>query len=282
MPLKFKNNVMEKIYSLLKSAVMSTAFALPVAAAAQSQTTVFSENFGNPASEKDELIEDHEWNTNPRSMFSWQLLLDGSSINIRSNNPSDYDGSSAEGNLYFKGCASFIITGIDTHDYKSLQLSFGAFGKNKGDVENMKVECKDGGNGKTSEKQFAGLGLDTGKKKWSKATLGNFVPASNDVTLTFTSNLADLEADGGIRLDDITITGEKTPTGIDNIGAQKRILAINGKSISYDAADGTAIIYNVSGQKIASVEAGSTITLDVSEGVYIIKFGGKTLKAAIR
>ena len=102
------------------------------------------------------------------------------------------------------------------------------------------------------------------------------------MTLTFTSNLADLEADGGIRLDDITITGEKTPTGIDNIGAQKRILAINGKSISYDAADGTAIIYNVSGQKIASVEAGSTITLDVSEGVYIIKFGGKTLKAAIR
>ena len=155
-----------KTSTLIKSLLFMALFSTASAVAAQDK--IFSEDFGTPSSEKDELIEDHVWNGTNKSLLSWNLLLDGSSLNVRSNNPSDYDGASGDGNLYFKGCASFTIAGIATDGYDNLTLSFGAFGKNKGDVVNMKVDYSLDGSETELLADFSDFGLNTGKKKWTK------------------------------------------------------------------------------------------------------------------
>ena len=187
--------------------VLAIAVIASTAYAAQNDdgtTTIFYEDFGTAASEKDEAIEDHVWETNSADMFSWNIPSDDDNINVRTNNPSDYTGASGDGNLYFKGSASFTISGINTEGYTDIEMTLGAFGKNEADVQNMTLTISTAEN-ETTTINFADLNFDTTKKTWSTATISE-LPATTALTLTFTSNLS-VEDDGGIRLDDITITG---------------------------------------------------------------------------
>jgi hypothetical protein len=61
----------------------------------------------------------------------------GTSLNIRTNNPSTYSEASADGNLYFNSNAinSFTISDINTSAYSNIMISFGIFGKSTGDAK---------------------------------------------------------------------------------------------------------------------------------------------------
>ena len=228
--------------------------------------TIFCEDFDTATSEKSELIEDHVWEDNDASMFSWTVSSDDDNINVRTNNASDYDGASGDGNLYFKGSATFTISGISTSGYSDITLTFGAFGKNADDVNNMTLTISDG----TTETviDFSTLGLDTTAKTWSVATVSD-IPETESLTLTFTSDLS-IDDDGGIRLDDITIKGiaetsDDTETSISSINA---------------LSSGTAEVYTLSGMRIATIEDSNLQQLPT--GIYIIKTASRSYKAVIR
>jgi hypothetical protein len=269
---------MAKRSTLAKAIVVACLSSITAAATAQS--FAFKEDFGTPASEKSELIEEHVWSNNPSSMFKWASLLDGSSINVRSNNPSDYDGASGDGNLYFKGCMEFSIVGIVTAGYPSMKLSFGAFGKNAGDVKNMNVKYSADGAEAVTLADFADLDLNTAKKKWTKVE-GLELPSCSTLDLTFTSTLSDLEADGGIRLDDILITYGNTTGITQNVGAQGGVV-VNGSNIKYLGSEGQAALYDINGRKVADLLPGVTYNASSAHGVYIIKVGAQTKKVVLR
>lgn len=259
---------------------------LPTIAGAQ--TTIFCETFDTAASEKDEAIEDHAWTTNGASYFSWSVneyLTDGSadeysSLNVRTNNASDYDGASADGNLYFKGVASFTISGVNTQNYSDITLSIGGFGKNKNDIQSMSLTID--ADGSTTIYDFADLGFDGTKKTWSKVTISNIAQAES-LKLTFTSSLAiDETDDGGIRLDDITLSGTaQTSSYVSLSAADDEQITIVGRTIAYGATAGLAEVYDLSGRKIATVVAGDSVTLSEA-GVYVIRTGTATRKYIVR
>lgn len=285
---------MRKNYiSLGKCAAVAAMMAVPSSVLAQAEVTIFQEDFGTAASEKDEALEDHVWGGNPESMFSWTAdEATGSSVNVRTNNPSDYEGASGDGNLYFKGYASFTISGIDTKGYKDVRLSFGAFGKNaadkydesKGetlvaDVVNMKLTCAAGGETKELA-DFSKLDLDQGNKTWTLVSGVTGVPAADGVSLTFTSAVPN--EDGGIRLDDIRLTGVDISAGIGNVNAGEEAIYYDGNSLSYRAAGGAAAVYSVSGSRMLVVKAGDTVQLNLPEGIYVAKAGRASLKFVVR
>ena len=247
-----------------------------------STVTIFSEDFGTAATDKDEPIESHVWTNNPSSMFSWTTATADDNVNVRNNNPSDYEGASANGNLYFKGNASFTITGIATEGYNNLELSFGAFGKNKGDVKGMTVDCKADDGQATQVADFTSLGLDEGKKTWSKAKGIKLPQQAKSLMLTFTSKL-NLADDGGIRLDDITVTGvDKTTNGISQTTQRPTSIAVSGNTISYQGDAQKAEVYTFDGAKVAEVNSGSSVTMGVPGGVYVVKAGKDAVKVVIR
>lgn len=267
---------------LLLAALTATVPATTVSAdnGAANKTTLFSEDFGTAASEKDEPLESHVWANNPASMFSWTTATADDNVNVRTNNPSDYDGASADGNLYFKGVASFTITGIATDGYDGLELAFGAFGKNAGDVKSMTVDCKADDGQAAQVADFASLGLDEGKKTWSKAS-GIALPQAKSLTLTFASNL-NLADDGGIRLDDITVSGTKGTTGVSQAAQQPTSIAVSGNTLSYQGSAPKAEVYTLEGAKVAEVATGSTATLNAPRGIYVVKAGKDAVKVALR
>ena len=240
-----------------------------------SSTTIFYEDFGTASSEKDELIEDHVWDTNSADMFSWSVSSSDDNINVRTNNASDYDGASGDGNLYFKGSATFTISGIDTQNYSEIVLTFGAFGKNKGDVECMILTITDA-DGSTTSVDFADLGLDTTKKTWSVASISD-IPSTSSLTLSYESDL-EIDDDGGIRLDDILLSGTAISTGISSVSQGVSAFSVSGKTITCES---NAEIFSLSGNKVASVKAGSSASL-TSSGAYIIRCGEKVSKIIIR
>ncbi len=263
---------------LLKSVAAAALLSFPAVSSAQKSTVIFFEDFGTAASEKDELITDHVWGKNPADMFSWNVEGENS-INVRTNNPSEgYEGASADGNLYFKGQASFTILGLNTSGYEQTALTFGAFGKNKDDVTHMTVTASDGISTRKLA-DFADLGLDNGKKAWSKGTVTG-LPAATSLSLTFTSDL-DLADDGGIRLDDITITGLSPVAGIQHV-ATKGIISQTGRTLTYSAATGKAEIFSTEGRKCGELKANSSITLNVPAGVYLVKANEAVMKIFIR
>lgn len=259
---------------------------LPTIAGAQ--TTIFCETFDTATSEKDEAIEDHAWTTNGASYFSWSVneyLTDGSadeysSLNVRTNNVSDYTGASADGNLYFKGVASFTISGVNTQNYSDITLSIGGFGKNKNDIQSMALTID--ADGTTTTYNFADLGFDNTKKTWSKVTISNIAQAES-LKLTFTSSLAiDETDDGGIRLDDITLAG--TALSSSNVAissADDEQVSIAGRTIAYSANAGAAEVFDLSGRKVATVVAGDSVTLSEA-GVYVVRTNSKVRKYIVR
>ena len=266
---------MRKIFTSTLAIVAAITLNAIAAHADDTLSVIFYEDFGTASSEKNEAIEDHVWNTNSSSMFSWSLATDDSSINVRTNNASDYDGASADGNLYFKGYATFVITGISTSGYSDITLTFGAFGKNKGDVVGMTLTCNDGTSSDTTN--FSTLNLDETAKTWSVATVSSIAETSS-LTLTYTSSL-DPDDDGGIRLDDIKLTGYVS-SGVTAVTAsQVGRYAVIGRSVS--SIEGDAAVYDITGRKVTTVAEGESVTLPAA-GVYIVKTAGGAQKVAVR
>lgn len=286
----------KRLFTSVKNLAVAALLGLPAVSFAQEErVTIFNEDFGTASSKKDEPIEEHVWNTNDKSMFSWEAGEE-SSINVRTNNASDYDGASADGNLYFKGAASLTISGIDTEKYQDLKVSFGVFGKNSAetnaealgdkamaDAYYMRLECTAEGAETTEAADFSKLGLSTEGDCWEYVSDIDLAPTAKSLTLRFTSSL-DAAADGGIRLDDIKVTGKPVASGISEAtnGAKDGIICLSGRTLRYMAGSGSASVYTLTGAKVAEVKAGQAAELDLTAGVYVVKAGGKTIKAEIR
>lgn len=283
----------KRFTSTLKAAAIIAIMAAPGDLTAQNTETLFTENFGTPTSEKKEKIEEHVWETNPASMFSW-YEGDDAELNVRSNNESDYDGASGSGNLYLQGAASFTITGIDTDGYENLKLSLGVFGKNDAatntenlgketlaDVNYLKATCAADGGEPIEVADFSKLGLNQDGDCWDYVADIALADEAKNLTLTFKAAL-EMDGDGGIRLDDIKVTGTKLSSGIENVVSTEGSLYVNGRTISYNADGGHASVYSLEGSKVAEVKAGETVELGVSAGIYIIKAGKTAVKTMIR
>lgn len=284
---------MKKLSTSFKSIALATLIFMPSIAFAQENKVVFKEDFGTASSKKDEPIENHQWETNDKSMFTWNVA-DGSSINVRTNNKSDYDDASGDGNLYFKGIASFTISGIKTENYKDLKLAFGVFGKNSAatntealgkntpaDINFMKVTCTAIEGTPVEVADLSKLSLNQDGDVWDHLDGIALTNQSKTLTLTFTTSL-DATADGGIRIDDVTITGTDISAGINETANTNDLVLINGRTITYSSDEGRALVYNAAGILTAEINAGHSVELNVPAGLYIITTGGSSIKTYIK
>lgn len=283
----------KRFTSALKGVAVAALFSLPAVAMAQQTVTVFNEDFGTAADDKKEKIEDHVWENNPASMFSW-YQGDDAELNVRNNKESDYDGASGSGNLYLQGSASFTISGINTEGYSDLKLSLGVFGKNNAetnttaagqelmaDVNYLKATCAADGGEAVEVADFSKLNLSQDGDCWDYVDGIALAQSAKSLTLTFKTSLL-MDAEGGIRLDDIKVTGTNVSSGISDELKADAALYVNGRTISYNAQSGSASVYSLQGSKVAEVKAGETVQLTVVPGVYVVKAGSSASKILIK
>ena len=286
----------------------------------ESTVTLFTETFGTPTSTKSEAIEDHVWD-NSDVTYSWSTTesdLDGdgsddSGINVRSNNVSDYDGASASGNLYLQGTSSLTISGIDISGYTDLSLSLGVFGKLDNDVTLLTIYITDGDNNEVATYSLADIdaseyGLSTTSASWSYITFSGITTSASSINITLSAVLTD--ADGGIRVDDLTLTATVSSsaaaaiaaagatstdvgiriddillagneaTGITNIiSAAQPTYAVSGKTITATSND--IEVYSITGIRVASVAQGESIALPTA-GIYILHTGKSAAKVVLK
>ena len=206
----------------------------------------------------------------------------GTTVNIRSNKPSTYNGASGDGNLYFNAniLNSFTITGINTLNYENVSLSFGIYGKNKADVTLLKLQYNIGsGLTETGATQIGAL--STTKDTWS--TISNIIlPSNTSLSLTFyTPNTNPLNLLLGvpqpieIRIDDIKITGTlKIADGNLQVTTDNRKLTVSNATMTLKGfTTGNVEIYNIQGKRVFISELKETIQPQLSKGLYIVRIG---------
>jgi len=274
----------------------------------RAQTTIFLETFGTTKTSRDgcvsgtttglydatkcESYADHDWSADshvwnsgivytPVSTATTVSCDDaGTTLNVRTNNPSTYTGASGNGNLYFNAdlTNSFTISGINTLNYDNINLSFGIYGKKKYDVTYIKVQCNYG-SGFTDIATTQIAGLTTTKTTW--LTVSNVsVLANSNFSIRFsTPNYNTLDVSGTnelpeIRIDDIKITGTATTTSVNSLNSENRkVVASNATITLVGFTTGNVEIYNTQGKKVFASELKETIQPQLAKGLYIVRVG---------
>jgi hypothetical protein len=289
------------------------AIIFSIAFTASAQSTIFLETFGTtkvsrdgctsvavPGTaeagkydpQKNELFTDHDWSIDSHvwnngvvysqnSAIITQNTCDSTrtSLNIRTNNPSNivgntYTGASGNGNLYFNANVnnSFTISGINTLNYSGISLSFGIYGKNKSDVKFLKLQY-DNGTGLTDAGSAQIAALSTTKATWLLAS-GITLPASSNLSLTFSSPNLNGAAPIEIRIDDIKISGTPASTAVNPLKTDNRKVYVSNSVITLDGfASGSIEIYNMQGKKVFTSQVQESIQPDLAKGLYIVRIG---------
>jgi hypothetical protein len=245
--------------------------------------------------QKNELFVDHLWS---EGSHTWNTGISysqtsvatanpgacddtGTTMNIRTNNPSSFTGASGDGNLYFNANVinSFTISGINTSNFDNPTLSFGIYGKNKVDVTLLKLQY-DSGSGLTDLGTTQIAALTTTKATWM--TVSNLVlPTAQNLRLTFstpTTNSTNLVLGVAqpieIRIDDIKITGTSKSTLIHSTNSDNRkIIAINDVITLNGFNDGNIEIYNMQGKQVYTSFIEKIIQPQLAKGLYIVRIG---------
>lgn len=279
---------------------------------AKAQTTIFKETFGTaqltrgtctsvsvPGTaeagkydpQKNELFTDHIWSadshvwnagiaysqTSDATANSGACDDSGTTVNIRTNNPSTFTGASGDGNLYFNASVnnSFTVTGINTSGYDNVNLSFGIYGKNTSDVTLLKLQY-DSGSGLTDLGTAQISALNTKKATWLTVT-GLTLPAGTNLSLTFSTpdlNSANKSLPLEIRIDDILITGTATATLVKTISPDNRKVTAYNSTIKLDGfTSGNVEIFNTQGKRVYTSVLKETIELQLAKGLYIVRVG---------
>ena len=238
--------------------------------------------------QKNELFTDHLWSIdshvwNVGVVYSQTSVATanpgacddtGTTLNIRTNNPSTFTGASGDGNLYFNANVnnSFTVSGINTSDYNNVKLSFGIYGKNKIDVTLLKLQY-DSGSGFTDLGTTQIAALSTTKGTW--LTVSNLpVPSAVNLILKFSTPILNGIVPIEIRIEDILITGTKIETSVNTLNPDNRKLTVSNSAITLTGfTTGNVEIYNTQGKKVFTSGLTETIQPQLSKGLYIVRIG---------
>jgi len=292
---------MKKNYILI--AILSIVFT------ANAQTTIFKETFGTTQTsrgtcttvaipgtaevgkydpQKNEQYVDHVWSADSHIWSDGVVYTQtsiatanpgacddtGTTLNIRTNNPSTFTDASGDGNLYFNANInnSFSINGVNTSNYSNINLSFGVYGKNKADVTLIKLQYNNG-SGLTDLGVTQIAALSTTKATWLTVT-GITLPASTNLNLTFSTPTLNGTAPIEIRLDDIKITGILNISSVNSLNADKRKVLVSNSTLTLEGfTTGNVEIYNTQGKKVFNSTFKECISTGLTNGLYILKIG---------
>ena len=252
---------MKKIYLLL--------LLLFTAKLSFGQTTIYSENFGNPT-------------VNP-SLFAGYTFQNSTPISytgnadIRNSTPSTgYTGASGNGCVFIAGTTTppakeLLITGINTQNYNGLTLSLGHYKGTNASSNELLIEV---GDGTTWTALTYTRTSGAGTSNWINITPAGVIPSTSNLNIRITNPS---NSNVGFRIDDIKLTGDVL--SIKEFGSisglkmfpnpAKNILNI----ISDSSAAKNIEIYNILGAKVLTNE-GVNKTINISElvkGVYVVK-----------
>lgn len=202
------------------------------------EKTLFYESFGTPTSDKNEPLADHVWDNNPGTSIDFivgenvdEITGDVTlALNVRSNNPSNYEGASGSGNLYFNNNKKNEITfsGINTSKTENNTLSFGVFGKGEDEFHYIDEIT---GDAETTFRVKYYLGDDDlDGVRVDEATIGKIVTAAK--TWYFISGIALPKHENlkirfyakkkcEVRIDDVKVTGTDK-SGVETILTDQR------------------------------------------------------------
>lgn len=187
---------MKNIYALLTFLVTSFVFA---------QTTIYSENFGNPSATT--LLTAYTGYQN-----SAPITYSGTA-DVRTSTPSDYSGASGQGCVFIGAVTAasgnpaktLIISGINTSGYQDLALSFGHQKGTNASSNELKVEVSSNGTDWTQLNYTRSTG--SGTSVWLVVTPTGTIPATSNLSIRFTNPL---DSNVGFRVDDLKLTGTQT------------------------------------------------------------------------
>lgn len=199
---------MKKIYFLVSLALTSFVFA---------QTTIYTENFGNPAA------------TTPVTTYTGfqataPVAYAGTS-DVRTSTPSTgYTGASGQGCVFIAGTTTasgnplkeIIISGIDTDDYENLILSFG---HQKGtNVSSNELLVSVSSDGSTWTPLTYTRPTGTGTSTWLLVTPTGTIPSTPTLSIKFSNPL---DSNVGFRIDDVKLVGTAIVLGTSAVNKNK-------------------------------------------------------------
>lgn len=160
------------------------------------QTTIFSENIGNPGA-----------TTAITSYSGWQnngVLTFSGTGDVRTSLPSSgYSGASGNGNVFLTNGSSktFQICGINTSTCSSMVLTFGVW-KSSGTTSNGELQVQFSSDGGATFGAVNSLTV-TGGSAWSLQTISSGIPSSSSLCIKFTNTAASTQ----FRVDDVKLVG---------------------------------------------------------------------------
>lgn len=187
---------MKNIYALVSLLITTFVF---------SQTTVYTENFGNPSTTT--LL------TAYSGFQTGSPVTYSGTADVRTSTPSDYSGASGQGCVFLGGVTTasgtpaktLIISGINTQNYQNLTLSFGHQKGTNASSNELKVEVSDNGTDWTQLNYTRPTG--SGTSVWLVVTPTGTIPSAANLSIRFTNPL---DSNVGFRVDDIKLTGTLT------------------------------------------------------------------------
>lgn len=93
-----------------------------------------------------------------------------------------------------------------------------------------------------------------------------------------------LSTDGKVLGEATFIVESQFPTGNESIAVNKPSLVVANKTIRSNGYDGVVYVYSITGKlvKTLRIAQSEVVTLDVTNGIYIAKFGKETVKFVVR
>ena len=85
-----------------------------------------------------------------------------------------------------------------------------------------------------------------------------------------------------IWLDNVRITAEEKPTGIDELATKQQINVVQG-GLSINGYEGQQVrVFSVDGRQVNAFVANDHSTISVSPGIYIVTVGKQAFKICVR
>lgn len=251
---------MKKIYftlSLLTAAVLFSQ-----------TTTIYSENFGTPAT------------TTPVTAYngyqhSAPILYIGTA-DVRITTPSTgYTDASGNGSVFVAGTVNpakyFIIEGINTSNFTNLTMSFGQQKSTNASSNELTVEVSSDGANWT----MLNYTRATGNSSWALINPTGTIPSTANLRIKFTNPTT---SNAGFRVDDVKLLGTSTNLSIESTSKDsfKLYPTLVSDGIIYISSSTNKMmnvkIYDQTSKLVMSTQTQKNVNVSTLEkGIYILK-----------
>lgn len=269
---------MKNFYSMLSILLTSLLFG---------QTTIYSENFGNPGSITLLTAYSGYQNSSP--------IVYSGTADVRTSTPSEgYTGSSGSGCVFLGAITTasgnpsktLLIEGINTSNYTGIAMTLGHQKGTNPSSNELTIEVSSDGTSWTTLTYTRPTG--TGTSSWLLVSPAGAIPATANLRIRLTNVL---DSNVGFRVDDIKLTG--TANSLSVASATKNTFYIQPTQVSngiiYISSSTnklkTVKIYDQSSKLILSTQTQKEVNVStLKKGVYIInveELGNSTSKKVI-